>query len=206
MGNFRRSTLLAITTGIAVGGVVSVIQLSGGETQPVVQAAQSLSGQDMFRAIAFGQGALARELSGRPALRDVYRSEYAANNSSEQVAAVDTIIQKIAAEDPSYFPNFGNALRSGDPFTVSDVLGGVASEIKKVGGSFEKVSGHPLGFKFNFQWQFNITIHTDTAFILYNNVALVNDYFRMDEPGASGMSNDFQRQLVVGEITAALKS
>jgi hypothetical protein len=55
-------------------------------------------------------------------------------------------------------------------------------------------------------WQLNFNVHTNINVVLNENVAINNTILWADEPGATGLSNRFQREVLVGEITAALKS
>jgi SdpC family antimicrobial peptide len=189
-----------------VGGVASAIHLGDSQQHPATPAPQSFSGQDTFRAVVFSQGTLARDLSNRPALRDAYRSDYAANNSPSRLAEVDAVLQKISMVDPTYFVGFATAMNSGDPFAVSDAMSAVPSELKKVGVAIEKVAEHALGWKWHMNWQLNFNVHTNINVVLNENVAINNTILWADEPGATGLSNRFQREVLVGEITAALKS
>jgi SdpC family antimicrobial peptide len=203
MDNFWRSAILAATAAVAVGGVVTAVQLGGAGAQALEPAPQTLSSQDVFRAVVFGQGALAQQLGDQPSLRDFYRAGYAANNDVKQLAAADEVMQRISTADPSYFTRFAGAVRSGNPFVVSDALSGVPPVLQKVGLSTDDITEASQRTFMNFH--FNQNVHTNINLVLNEN-AVINSTIWLTSAKPFSISDPFQRELAVGEIAATLRS
>jgi len=204
MNNAKRAAILSASMALAVGGVVAASSLSDAShevSQAVPQ--RELSSQEVFRAVAFGQGDLAQKLGEQPSLADFYRADFAANNGPNQLVATDAIVKQISATDPSYLPRFSSAVRSGNPFEVAKAIEGISPELQKLGITAHGIPEPTIrpffssSFNTNFQLNINIAIN--------ENFVVVINYFKVAARQAS-FSDPFQREMAIGQMTATLSA
>lgn len=203
MVNLWRSIIPAVVVAVGVGGVVTAVQLDGESSHASQSTPEVFSSQDVFRAVVFAQGDLAKQLADQPSLRNFYGVNYAANNGAEQLAAADEVMMRISAADPRYFTRFNGAVRSGDPYAVSDALGGVQLELQKAGftlGDVVPAAGAP-SIQTNFHINLNVTVNVNI-----NVNENININFNLNIGGPMLLSGGFQRELAVGGITEALRA
>lgn len=203
MDNLRRSVILAVAAVVGVGGAVTVAQEDIEPLRVPPPAPQTLSGQEVFRAVVFSQGPLAKQLADQPSLKNFYGASYAVSNDSKQLAAVDKVIKRISVEDPSYFTRFTGAVRSGNPYIVSDALDGVESELQKVGFSSSEIVDPFRAGNVNVNTSFTQNMHTTVNIALTENIA-VNTNLMWPRPASS--SGTLPREIAVGRITETLRA
>jgi len=169
------------------------------------------SDQELFRAVVFGQGELAKELGNRPVLSDFYTAGYVDNNGPEQIAAANQVVESIAAKDPGFFAGFAQALRSGSPYIVSDAVAGVEPELQRIGlrvdtptvpGPAASVRTAPRPKSVNINYHINLNVHTNVNVALNENVALNVNIFKTRKVA---FSDPFQHDVMIGALASVLK-
>lgn len=197
MATWWRSITVAAASIAAAGGMIYVIQSSGDGSQVVV--AQTLTSQDVFRGVLFGQGVVAQQLGNQPSLRDLYRANFAASNAPDQLAAVDQLMKRVSAADPNYLARFTGAVRSGNPFVVSESLREAGAALQKMGLPVDTLP-ETKAINFNFHFNQNLAVNQNIA--INENLAINLNYYR----GRQLSSKDsFQREVEVGQIAATLE-
>lgn len=116
----KRTTVLALA--IAASTVVALVPAAVANAAPAstvsveriaASAETTYSGEDVFRAVVFG------ELSGVPELRGVFAE---APQSETAFALIDSIVADIDTADPAFFASFGSRMQSGDVREVESAL------------------------------------------------------------------------------------
>ncbi|WIG93252.1 sporulation delaying protein family toxin [Myxococcus sp. SDU36] len=104
------------TFGIGCGPADGSSGPSAGITQN-----QALSGQNLFKGMAFGLGPAAHyfdDLWQRPEIKAKLGDETLAKREE----AAEAVIAKMSALDPAFFERFGNDLRSGNHLVIDQLL------------------------------------------------------------------------------------
>jgi SdpC family antimicrobial peptide len=103
--------LAAVTTPMGAPAAHAASPADSRKNSPVSTA--RYSGEDIFRAVVFGQGTLARGLGGLvepvPATPEVQLE-------------IDRLSSKMSTLDPTFFADFATRAQSGDVFQVSDAF------------------------------------------------------------------------------------
>ena len=206
-----RVVAAAAASALAAGGLAAAIHF---QARPdAVSPYGGASGQQLFLAVVFGQGELAKELGNRAVLADFYKAGYVDNNGPQQIAAANQVVESIAAKDPGYFAGFARAVRSGSPYVVSDAVAGVEQEFQKVGLQVDTPTvpgpaaatrpAAPRPRSININYHINLNLHTNVNVALNENVALNVNIFKTRKVA---FTDPFQHDVMIGELASVLKT